>query len=146
MVHLANAGPRAKGPIFFNVDHPVGQGPGVPKALSLSADVQLVQVFLKVLGFYKPTNVVFSGVNDTDTINAITQFQLNNTSPKPDGRISVATGEIFAPNSPFAIVTLNRLVRSDASVSNVWPRIHRIPGMPVPPLLFTRVTEMLGVS
>jgi hypothetical protein len=52
---FGNAGPRAKGPVFFNVDQPVGQGPGVPEPLSLSTDVQLVQVFLKVLGFYKPT-------------------------------------------------------------------------------------------
>jgi peptidoglycan hydrolase-like protein with peptidoglycan-binding domain len=144
MVHIANAGPKATGPIFFNVDQPVGNGPGVPRFGTLSADVQLVQVLLKVLGFYKPRFVGFSGVNDPETIEAITQFQLNHTSVKPDGRISVAQGTTFAPNATYAIVTLNRVARDETQSS--WPRIHRIPAMPVPPLLFRRVEELLGAS
>jgi hypothetical protein len=144
MVHLANAGPRAKGSVFFNIDHPVGQGPGVEPGVSRSVDVQLVQLFLKVLGFYNLPGGGFTGLNDSRTIDAIIQFQLNHTSPKPDGRISVARGESFGSNSTFAIVTLNRLVREKQN--GTWPRIHRFPGLPVPPLLFNRVTEILGVS
>ena len=144
MVHIANAGPKNKGPIFFNVDHPVGQGIGVEPNAVLSADVQLVQVFLRALGFYDQPGGGFSGRNDSYTIQAITQFQLNHTSAKPDGRISVATGETFSAGSPFAIVTLNKLVRQ--KFQNEWPRIHRIGGVAGPPVLQARLTEIFGLQ
>lgn len=142
MVHIANAGPGKKGPIFFNVDKPVGQGPGVEPNSILSADVQLVQCFLKALGFYRPNETGFSGRNDQETVQAIIQFQLNHTSPKPDGRISVATGETFAPGSQFAIFKLNELVRKKFRTE--WPRIHAIGGVPGPPVLQNRLTEIFG--
>jgi hypothetical protein len=145
MVHLANAGQKVKGPIFFNLDKPVGKGPGVDGPAMLSEEVQLVQILLKALGFYSlPGSPGVSGTNDERTIEAITQFQLNHTAVFPDGRISVAHGQTFGPGTPFAIVKLNALVRDKHS--DVWPRIHRIPSVSVPPLLFNRVTEILGVD
>lgn len=141
MVHMANCGPNTKGPMFFNVDKPVGNG---GQTTDRSEDVQLVQMFLNLLGFYRPGEINLSGFNDPETVAAITQFQLNNTSPKPDGKISVAHGVTFGKNSPFAIVTLNNLVRDKTASS--WPRIHRIPGRSAPPQLFNRVAALLAVS
>jgi len=143
MVHIANAGPKNKGPIFFNVDHPVGQGQGVEPNAVLSADVQLVQVMLRALGYYSQPGGGCSGRNDYNTVQAITQFQLNHTSAIPDGRISVATGETFGPGSQFAIVTLNKLVRE--KFRSDWPLIHRLGGIPGPPDLQIRLNQIFGI-
>ena len=95
MVHIANAGPKNKGPIFFNVDHPVGQGQGVEPNAVLSADVQLVQVMLRALGYYSQPGGGCSGRNDYNTVQAITQFQLNHTSAIPDGRIPARAVDLY---------------------------------------------------
>jgi hypothetical protein len=142
MVHIANAG-LGQGPMFFNVDNPVGAGPGT-KA-NRTDDVQMVQMFLSWLGYYK--GVVgndggFSGQNDQNTIDAIKAFQ-KAKGLVADGRISVARGTSFGSNT-FTIVELNKSARQQVAAH--WPRIHCVPGKVCAPLVYAAMERVLGVS
>jgi hypothetical protein len=129
--------------MFLNVDQAVGAGaPRFP----LNEDTQLVQMLLKILDFYKPVGTAFSGINDEETIQAITDFQLAEIGivPKPDGRVSVAHGLSFGAGTAFTIVRLNAV--ASRRVVDSWPRLDRVPGIPAPPLLFNAMTRLFGVQ
>ena len=140
MVHIANGGPSDRGPIFFNVDQPVGNG-GSHNVLN--ADTQLVQWMLRRLGFFGDDSMGFSGVNDQDTIDAITQFQLANGPFPPDGKVSVAHGVTYGGSMIYTIVRLNALVRDKFRFTG-WPVINRFPNATMPPLLFSRISRLFG--
>ena len=138
MVHMANCGPGTTGAMFYNIDQIVGAGG--PRGLN--ADTQLVQWMLSQLGFLDGTR--FSGENDAETIDAITQFQLANGPFPPDGRVSIAHGTTFgSQHSPYNIVRLNFQIREKFRFSG-WPAINKIPGAPMAPKVFGRIAELLG--
>jgi hypothetical protein len=129
--------------MFFNVDNPVGAGPGTQ--VDRSADVQMVQLFLLWLGHYKGmfgNDGRISGHNDRNTIEAIKAFQ-RSKAIIADGRISVARGTNFGSNS-YTIVELNKAARQ--KVADHWPRIHCVPAKPCPPLVYSAMEKLLGVS
>ena len=144
MVHIANCGPNAPGPMFFNVDWPVGAGGPVGM---MNEDTQLVQWMLRKLGYYGGINDEgYSGVNDDETVAAITQFQ-NDWGPQPaDGTVSVAHGVSFgASQALYTIVRLNYYI-CDKFRGHGWPNINQIQPGPMAPLAWNRVAKLLGNS
>jgi Putative peptidoglycan binding domain len=143
MVHMANCGPNTKGAMFFNVDKIVGSG-GAPN--SSNEDTQLVQWMLRQLGFFGTEGDFYSGSNDAQTIDAITQFQLSNGPFPPDGRVSVALGASYgAQAAPYTIVRLNFAIRDKFRFSG-WPHLNQMPNRIMAPQAWRRLAELLGNS
>ena len=143
MVYMANCGTYDKGAMFYNVDQPVGaQGPKRVRNI----DTELVQWMLRQLGYFGAEGDRFTGENDDDTINAITQFQLANGPFPPDGTVSVAHGVSYgAQHAPYTIVRLNYFVRDKYRFTG-WPAINQLPNVLMPPLLWGRIARLLGNS
>lgn len=147
MVHIANCGKGAQGPLFFNVDVAVGTGPGATPDSHSHEDTLLVQFLLKGLGYYDFENNVgarYSGRNDRNTQEAIRVFQRAHAPAWIDGRISPAVGVTFAPNAPFSIVVLNRLFRE--RYLETWPMLSRTFSVPMPAELNRKINLLLGYA